>query len=136
MACCRCRGHVRCGNGVVTGMATRSDMIWSLRRVAGPVLGACLVGYFAFHAMHGERGVRAWLKLRQDVAATQAMAAAVAEQRRRWEHRVRLLHPDSLDPDLLDERVREMLNYTDPGDIVILLPDPPPDSPARPGRAE
>ncbi len=103
-------------------MAVGADVRWALKRIAGPVLGACLVGYFAYHAVHGERGVHAWITLRKDLEATRAMAEAVAEERRRWEHRVRLLRPDSLDPDLLDERVRVMLNYADPGDIVIPRP--------------
>jgi cell division protein FtsB len=41
-------------------------------------------------------------------------------QRKELEHRVSLLHPDSLDPDMLDERARVMLNYGLKDDIVII----------------
>ncbi len=36
------------------------------------------------------------------------------------ENRVRLLEPGSLDPDMLEERARLMLNYGHADDIVIL----------------
>ncbi|GAB6053936.1 septum formation initiator family protein [Magnetospira thiophila] len=101
-------------------MALREDIRSGLRQVAGPVLGACLVSYFAFHAFSGDRGLRAWLHLRQEVVQVEAMAREVARERDMWEHRVRLLHPESLDPDLLDERVRAMLNYADPDEVIIL----------------
>ena len=35
----------------------------------------------------------------------------VTAERKQWEHRVSLLRADKLDPDLLDERARAMLNY-------------------------
>jgi cell division protein FtsB len=43
-------------------------------------------------------------------------------EHRRWEHRVSLLRSDRIDPDMLDERVRAMLDYVDPKEIVMLTP--------------
>ena len=54
------------------------------------------------------------------VERAEGVLAAVREQRERLEHRVQLMEPDSLDPDLLEERARLMLNYGYPNDIVIL----------------
>ena len=90
------------------------------RHVVGPVLGVCAVGYFAYHVVHGDRGLIAWWNIKQRVAAAESALAAVREQRERLEHRVQLMEPDSLDPDLLEERARLMLNYGYPNDIVIL----------------
>ncbi len=90
------------------------------RYVIGPLLGVCAVGYFAFHVVHGDRGLLAWLKIKQRVsAAKQAMAASQAE-RLAMQRRVRLMEPGSLDPDMLDERARLMLNYGHADEIVIL----------------
>ena len=90
------------------------------RYVIGPVLGICAVGYFSFHVVHGDRGLIAWWKVKQRVAtAKQALAVSQAE-RRALENRVRLLEPGSLDPDMLEERARLMLNYGYADDIVIL----------------
>lgn len=90
------------------------------RHVVGPVLGLCAIGYFAYHVVHGDRGLIAWWNIKQRVAAAEGVLAAVREQRERLEHRVQLMEPDSLDPDLLEERARLMLNYGYPNDIVIL----------------
>ena len=90
------------------------------RHVIGPMLGVSAVVYFAYHAVNGERGLMAWLELQDRVAAAEIAAETIALQRRTIESRVRLLHPESLDPDLLEERARIMLNYAYQGDIVIL----------------
>ncbi len=90
------------------------------RHVIGPVLGICAVGYFAFHVVHGDRGLIAWWNFKQRVTtAKQAQAVSQAE-RQALERRVRLLEPGSLDPDMLEERARLMLNYGHADDIVIL----------------
>lgn len=90
------------------------------RHVIGPMLGVSAVVYFAYHAVNGERGLMAWLELKDRVAAAELAAETIGLQRRTIESRVRLLHPESLDPDLLEERARIMLNYAYAGDIVIL----------------
>ena len=90
------------------------------RHVVGPMLGVSAVVYFAYHALHGDRGLMAWLELKDRVAVAETATEDIGLQRRKMENRVRLLHPESLDPDLLEERARLMLNYAYAGDIVIL----------------
>lgn len=102
------------------------------RHVVGPLLGVSAVIYFAYHAVNGDRGLMAWLELKDRVAAAEESAEAVALQRRAVENRVRLLHPESLDPDMIEERARIVINFAYQGDIVI------PDSrmELRPGTEE
>jgi cell division protein FtsB len=90
------------------------------RHVVGPVLGLCAIGYFAYHVVHGDRGLIAWWNIKQRVAAAEAAFATVRNEREHLERRVQLMEPDNLDPDLLEERARLMLNYGYPNDIVIL----------------
>ena len=92
------------------------------RYIIGPVLGIFAVGYFAFHAIRGERGFIALRQLSLQVELAQVEYFKIKSQRKELEHRVSLLHPDSLDPDMLDERARIMLNYGLKDDIVI-IPD-------------
>jgi cell division protein FtsB len=92
------------------------------RYIIGPVLGIFAVGYFAFHAFRGERGIFALRQLSQQVESAHILYSELKFQRKELEHRVGLLHPDSLDPDMLDERARVMLNYGLKDDIVI-IPD-------------
>jgi len=90
------------------------------RHVVGPLLGILAIGYFAFHVVHGERGLLAWLKIKQRVAAAKQAGAASRDERETLERRVRLMEPGSLDPDMIEERARLMINYGHEDEIVIL----------------
>ena len=87
--------------------------------VLGPVLGFCVVGYFAYHSVEGDRGIVAWLRLNEQIRTAQVELDGLQGERKALERRVALLRPESLDPDLLDERVRAVLNYARPGEIVV-----------------
>tara|TARA_R110002072_G_scaffold2229_3_gene18268 strand:+ start:691 stop:1017 length:327 start_codon:yes stop_codon:yes gene_type:complete len=90
--------------------------------VVPQVVGVCLVAYFAYHAVQGERGFLAYLRLSQELQQATSIQADLGQQRQVLERRVALLSPDSLDPDLLDERARSLLNYGQEGDLLIFLP--------------
>jgi cell division protein FtsB len=107
-------------------MGVLHDMGRQARQVVVPVLGIALLGYFAYHAIEGERGFFAWMSLNQQLKQTHALADAVAAQRAELENRVLRLSSGSLDPDLLDERVRAMLNYARQDEVVIVLPSAAP----------
>src|SRR5258708_4640341 len=84
------------------------------------VLAALLIGYFAINAYTGERGLRARQDLNQQIATlTTAIDEAKAE-RAQWERRVGLLKSDSLDPDMLDERARALLDFADARDLILV----------------
>ena len=93
------------------------------RLVAPQVLLACLAAYFSYHAVQGDRGIRAWLKLRQDLAEARSLDAALATERARLERDVALLRPGSLDPDMVEERARLLLNFGAADDYVVILPN-------------
>jgi len=88
-------------------------------QVALPVIGACVAGYFAYHAVQGDRGIIAWLVLNQKIHEAQQVADNLAAERAVLEQRVALLRPDSLDPDMLAERARVMLNLAHSDELVI-----------------
>ena len=90
------------------------------RHIAGPVLAISLFGYFAYHSVQGDRGLIAWLQLGQQVEIAQAVLEKVSRDRSALEHRARLLRPDNLDPDMLDERARQVLSLSHPDELVIL----------------
>lgn len=93
------------------------------RHVIFPALGVAAVVYFAWHGVSGDRGVLALRTLEQEVAVARAELDRVRGEREQLERRVRLLYPQSLDPDMLDESARRLLNYGLPDEVVIL--DPP-----------
>jgi cell division protein FtsB len=103
-------------------MALLLDMRRQAKQVVVPVLAIAVLAYFAYHAIQGDRGLFAWMGYNQQLLQTRALADAVAAQRAELENRVDRLSSASLDPDLLDERVRVMLNYAAQGDVVIMVP--------------
>lgn len=95
-----------------------------VRQVAPQVAAALAVAYFAYHAIEGERGVLAYIDLGNELESARQVAEQVAAERAVLEHRVDLLSPDSLDPDLLEERARALLNYGRGDEKVIYLDRP------------
>lgn len=89
------------------------------RLIIGPVIAATLFAYFAYHAVQGDRGLLAWIKLGQQVEEARLEHARISGLREKLEGKVRHLQPGTLDADLLDERTRVMLGYVHPDDIVI-----------------
>lgn len=106
-------------------MFDTADLRKRLRQVIAPTLGACVFGYFAYHAVQGERGVLSWLQMSQQLAEANVTLAQLTEERMVVEHRVSLLGAAGIDPDLLEEQARIMLNVVDPADrLVIVKPSP------------
>lgn len=91
----------------------------------GPFVGLSAICYFSYHVVHGERGILAWNQLERQVAEAQAELGQIRSQREVLEHRVSLLHHDSLDADLLDEVVRRNLGYGRRDEIVVRIPGIP-----------
>ena len=105
-------------------MAILNEIRVRARKILPTVLAASVVGYFGYHALHGERGFLAWRELKGDLVVARSVEAEIAEQRSRLERRTALLRADNLDPDLLEERARVLLGYGHPNDLVILHPGP------------
>lgn len=89
----------------------------------GPVISACLIGYFTYHLIQGNHGLRAYWRLGGELEQATANFTSLKEQHDDLQQRVSLLRPNSLCPDLLDEQVRKNLGYVHPKEVVILNPD-------------
>jgi cell division protein FtsB len=97
-------------------------------QIVAPVVGVCIVGYFLYHTVEGERGWVAEVHLQSETKAAEETLAKVREERETLERRVKLMRPERLDPDLLEEEARKTLNYSKPNEIVILTPGEKSDS--------
>ena len=102
------------------------------RAVTGPLLTIMVAGYFAYHAVQGDRGLIAWWQITQQIKEAQATEKEVHAERVKLAHRVALLSSDHLDPDRLDERARIMLDLARPDEVVILDPGGAPRDAVRP----
>ncbi len=106
-------------------MGSYSSIRTGARQIAGPLIGVCSIVYFGFHVVHGDRGLLTYLQLKQGIADTQPVLDETRAKRELLAKRVRLLHPNNLDLDMLEERARIMLNYGYVDDVVILYEGEP-----------
>ncbi|GGF14983.1 cell division protein [Aliidongia dinghuensis] len=104
-------------------MEIRRHLRRQAHAIVGPLIGLTLACYFAYHLVEGDRGLIAWVRLTQQIRAAKVEQARVHEERLEAAHRVSLLRPEHLDPDLLDEQARAALNLIGPGEVVILNND-------------
>ena len=86
------------------------------------VIGACIVGYFLYHTVEGDRGWVAQMRLQGEVQKAEEKLLHLQKDHEALDHRVKLMRPESLDPDLLDEQARKTLNYSKPDEVIILAP--------------
>jgi len=103
-------------------MVVRTRFGSFLKGLALYVVAALLVGYFAFHAYHGNHGIVASRAFEQEAMQLERERNALRAEREGWERRIALLKPESLDPDLVDELARRDLFFAHPSDLVVLRP--------------
>ena len=93
-----------------------------VRKIAGSVIGAAMTAYFGYHMIGGPRGLVALNALNEKILVARQTLTQLEGERRQWENMVARLRPDNLDPDLLDERARAVLNLAHANDLIIFLP--------------
>jgi cell division protein FtsB len=101
-------------------MVTRNRLRAALTAVGLYIGAALLIGYFGVNAYTGAHGLKAKQDLSQQMDELSRELARLKLERASWEHRVSLLRADRLDPDLLDERARAMLDYAHANDLVLM----------------
>jgi cell division protein FtsB len=100
---------------VLTELRLRSS------HIIGPIIGVCLIVYFLYHAVQGDRGLIAFWQLSKQVTQAENTQSMLNQKRTELQTRVSLLNPNSLNSDMIDERARFMLGYTKPDEVVIFL---------------
>jgi cell division protein FtsB len=84
---------------------------------------AFLIVYFSFHALTGDRGMLTGAVRDKVLVERTAKLEQLRAERRELETRVKLLRTSHLSRDLLEERARALLGYSDPRDYVIRVSD-------------
>ena len=101
-------------------MVVRTRLGSFLKGLALYAVAALLLGYFAFHAYHGNHGIVASRAFEQEAAQLERERNELRAEREGWERRIALLKSESLDPDLVDELARRDLFFAHPSDLVVL----------------
>jgi cell division protein FtsB len=102
-------------------MVTRKRLRSILTTLGLYVMAALLIGYFGVNAFSGNRGLKAKEDIDHQIASLSADLDRLSHERMQWERRVALLKSDKLDPDMLDEQARALLDYTDARDLTFML---------------
>ncbi len=110
-------------------MVTRKRLRSILTALGLYVMAALLIGYFGVNAFSGNHGLKAKQDIDQQIASLSTELGRLQIERAQWERRVALLKSNGLDPDMLDERARALLDYVHPNDLTLMF-DAPRRSPA------
>ncbi len=81
-------------------------------------------GYFIWHAVNGERGMKTRVVNKAKIQALGAELGELRLERASLERRVGMLQTASVDRDLLDEEARLSLGRLHKNELVVLLPAP------------
>ena len=110
-------------------MVTRKRLRAAVNALFLYALAALLIGYFGVNAYSGNHGIKDKQDIDRQIAALTTELHGLQIERAQWERRVALLKSNGLDPDMLDERARELLDYAHPNDLTLMF-DTPRRSPA------
>ena len=105
-------------------MVTRRKLRSFLTALGLYVAVAGLIGYFGVNAFTGRHGLTAKQALDQQYAELSKELAGLKRDRMEWQRRIALLKSESIDPDMLDERAREVLGYLDGRELTLMLKRP------------
>ena len=99
-------------------------MLLRPRQILAPIIFATVFGYFGYHLVNGDRGLLAMVHLQREVLIAEQNLTEAETTRKIWERRVSALRNQSLDPDMLDERARALLDYAHPNDLTLMFGPP------------
>ena len=92
----------------------------TIRKAIFPLVCLGLLVYFSYHLIVGDYGMEARTRFQTQVKTTEGELKGLQAVRERLDRDVALMRANKLDPDMLDERARMILNFSHPGDIVIM----------------
>jgi cell division protein FtsB len=84
-----------------------------------PAICAAVTAYFGYYAIWGERGQLALADIEARLSLQQEQLAAIKGVRTRLQHRISLLEPGSVDPDMVQELARTQLMDGAPNQVAV-----------------
>ena len=93
--------------------------IWRPLALTVALLG--FQGYLGFSAIGGQFGIDNRTEILIDIDQLKAKSAALQAEIDDYRHRATLMDPRRLDPDLVSERARSLLNMANGDDIIVMV---------------
>ncbi|MNL11632.1 Septum formation initiator [compost metagenome] len=77
--------------------------------------------YLGYSAISGQFGIESREEILADIEVLEDRSAALQAEIDAFRHRVSLMNPQHLDPDLVTERARALLNMANADDILVMV---------------
>lgn len=77
--------------------------------------------YLGYSAISGQFGIASRDEILADIEILQDRSAALQAEIEAYQHRTSLMNPRHLDPDLVSERARAMLNMAHADDVLVMV---------------
>jgi cell division protein FtsB len=84
-----------------------------------PAITGAVAAYFGYYAIWGDRGAIALEDAKARLGVRQEGLSQVRERRMRLQHRIQLMRPGQVDPDLVEELYRKDLMEGAPNQVAI-----------------
>jgi len=84
-----------------------------------PAICGAVSAYFGYYAIWGERGALALEDTQAKLGVQQEQLAQIHDQRVRLEHRISLMSPGQVDPDMVEELSRGQLMNGAPNQVAV-----------------
>ena len=105
-------------------MTTRQRRTSRRRKLLLPIGAIAVMAYFGYHSFNGDYGIWSRDRMRREAIGLEAELASVTAERQALQERANLLRPETLDPDMIDERARRNLNVLKSDELVVNLAAP------------
>ncbi|WDR05786.1 septum formation initiator family protein [Devosia rhodophyticola] len=79
------------------------------------------LGYLGFSAIGGQFGIESRKDILVDIARLSGQSAALQAEIDAYKHRATLLNADRLDPDIITEKARALLNMANADDVIVMV---------------
>ena len=78
-------------------------------------------GYLGYSAISGQFGIESREEILADIEVLEDRSAALQAEIDSYRHRASLMNPRHLDPDIVTERARALLNMANADDILVMV---------------
>ena len=92
------------------------------RKMVFNTVGVFMLLYFVFHSIYGNRGILAYCTLQAELSNSHKKLEILCAERLEIENRTKLLRHESIDKDMLDEKIRSVLGFSAPTEKVFTMP--------------
>ena len=101
-------------------MSTRLKRPTIWRSLLITTLLIAFMGYLGFNVIGGQFGIESQKQMRVDIETLKAQSATLQAEIDSYRHRTSLFDAAKLDPEILTERARALLQMAQPDDLVVM----------------